>query len=379
MGNLMENVGEAVLGFPPFTAAVEASNWVLDAAAEITGSASYEYKQLAESIEQEAMPAIIDLNKEFSTMAANAPKAFVALEALPKFGSDENIKGLAETFKTVTALADQASVNIQNSVLAINEAVNKSGPLKEKTDKVETADGAQAKSDISQVDWRLNAIEAREKESAENRLKIKKWLAEQSWKLDEEERQNLEKLAQAEKLKRENQMQAARGMTENFRTAAEEMKEFGILYQVSATSTNIMDTYASATASYRAMASIPVVGPTLGFAAAGAAIAAGLANEKKILSAKFEDGGIVPGYSYTGDNVPARVNSGEMILNSAQQANLFNMANGKGGGGVNIHFNLPPDTRIDDIAADRLAKKIDSLARDGYFDNAYNLKSTLAA
>lgn len=41
----------------------------------------------------------------------------------------------------------------------------------------------------------------------------------------------------------------------------------------------------------------------------------------------FEDGGIVGGSSYTGDNVVARVNSGEMILNRQQQAQLFNMAN----------------------------------------------------
>lgn len=42
---------------------------------------------------------------------------------------------------------------------------------------------------------------------------------------------------------------------------------------------------------------------------------------------KFATGGIVPGGSFTGDNVLARVNSGEMILNAAQQSNLFKMIN----------------------------------------------------
>ena len=40
---------------------------------------------------------------------------------------------------------------------------------------------------------------------------------------------------------------------------------------------------------------------------------------------KFETGGIVGGNSYSGDNILARVNSSEMILNKGQQANLFNM------------------------------------------------------
>jgi hypothetical protein len=42
----------------------------------------------------------------------------------------------------------------------------------------------------------------------------------------------------------------------------------------------------------------------------------------------YANGGIVGGNSYTGDRVPAFVNSGEMILNQAQQGRLFAMANG---------------------------------------------------
>lgn len=50
----------------------------------------------------------------------------------------------------------------------------------------------------------------------------------------------------------------------------------------------------------------------------------------------FETGGIIPGTSFSGDKVLARVNSGEMILNSEQQSNLFKMLNSKLYGGLNI-------------------------------------------
>jgi len=46
----------------------------------------------------------------------------------------------------------------------------------------------------------------------------------------------------------------------------------------------------------------------------------------------FETGGIVGGNSFTGDQVPAYVNSGEMILTRSQQSNLFKSLNGTSGG-----------------------------------------------
>ena len=52
----------------------------------------------------------------------------------------------------------------------------------------------------------------------------------------------------------------------------------------------------------------------------------------------FEQGGFVGGTSFSGDNVVANVNSGEAILNSGQQRNFMEMANG-GGGGANVEVN----------------------------------------
>ncbi len=92
----------------------------------------------------------------------------------------------------------------------------------------------------------------------------------------------------------------------------------------------IVDTEMAATS---ALASIPGPGGIalsslirgMGYASAG--VVAGTA-----IAGAFENGGIVPGNSYSGDNLLAAVNSDEMILNRAQQNQLFKVANGQSGG-----------------------------------------------
>lgn len=70
----------------------------------------------------------------------------------------------------------------------------------------------------------------------------------------------------------------------------------------------------------------------LAFGAIGLAQLVSIISTVKSLGA-YANGGIVGGSSYAGDRLYARVNSGEMILNSQQQSHLFNMIN-NGGGGV---------------------------------------------
>lgn len=80
-------------------------------------------------------------------------------------------------------------------------------------------------------------------------------------------------------------------------------------------------------------ASIPVIGWVKAIAAISSVVAAMAAIPK------FATGGIVGGTSFTGDNMLARVNSGEMILNTSQQRNLFNLLNG-GGGSKEVKFRI---------------------------------------
>lgn len=86
------------------------------------------------------------------------------------------------------------------------------------------------------------------------------------------------------------------------------------------------------------------------FASATALIVAGIAFVaagsvlSSIAGKGFANGGIVPGSSYSGDRVPIMANSAEMILNSSQQSNLFNMIKGNqiatGGLGSTVKFEI---------------------------------------
>lgn len=68
-----------------------------------------------------------------------------------------------------------------------------------------------------------------------------------------------------------------------------------------------------------------------------ATVIASIAAAKNAMSG-YAEGGIIPGSSYSGDNVQARVNSGEMILTRKQQKQLFDIANGNGGNGFNYEL-----------------------------------------
>lgn len=88
--------------------------------------------------------------------------------------------------------------------------------------------------------------------------------------------------------------------------------------------TNANTTAEVANAGAKAMSAhsgIPFVGIALGLAGVAAIVAA------MSSMPHFATGGIVPGTSFTGDKVPALLNSGEMILNGSQQNNLFRLLN----------------------------------------------------
>lgn len=86
--------------------------------------------------------------------------------------------------------------------------------------------------------------------------------------------------------------------------------------------------------------------------AIGAAMFAGV----MALAGKFEQGGFVNGNSFSGDRMIARVNSGEAILNPAQQRNFMNLANGNmGQGGTNGTINFSQTVNISGADASNIS------------------------
>lgn len=101
-----------------------------------------------------------------------------------------------------------------------------------------------------------------------------------------------------------------------------------------AASTAIIAANKATTASYIEMASAAFFAAHAYIPFAGAGIASGFVTQAVattkaagLLAMAFANGGIVPGASYSGDRLMARVNSGEMILNRTQQMRLWRIVN----------------------------------------------------
>lgn len=87
---------------------------------------------------------------------------------------------------------------------------------------------------------------------------------------------------------------------------------------------------------------------SIGFPQNIAAIAAVVAQLIAVFASmpKFANGGYVPGNSYSGDHVMARLDSGELVLNKGQQANLFSMLDGGTTGSSDVNFVIKGDTLV---------------------------------
>ncbi len=115
-------------------------------------------------------------------------------------------------------------------------------------------------------------------------------------------------------------------------------KEMAAVGKAAAVANATVNTYLSATEAYAAMASIPWVGPALGYAAAAAAVVAGMANVAKIEGINFAEGGMV---LPTSGGTMARIGEAgkkEAVIPLDDPRTKKKLADTLGGGGTHVHF-----------------------------------------
>jgi hypothetical protein len=123
-------------------------------------------------------------------------------------------------------------------------------------------------------------------------------LDEQSKQRDESRKADLSAAAEQKRQRQktiDDGIDGWRNMTSNLKSTLGEQSS---IYKASAIAMATIDTYKAATGAYAAMASIPVVGPALGIAAAAAAITAGLAQVAAIKGAREQGGYMSAGSAY---------------------------------------------------------------------------------
>lgn len=131
--------------------------------------------------------------------------------------------------------------------------------------------------ELEKIDAQQEAREARAKEFRDRGI------------IDEKEYQkSLQAIAgEADKKRLDSYQSTLSDTTSALKTA---LGEGNALYKAAAITQTIIETYKGATAAYASLATIPIVGPALGVAAAAAVTAAGLANVGKIRSAREQGG-----------------------------------------------------------------------------------------
>ena len=139
-------------------------------------------------------------------------------------------------------------------------------------------------------------------------------------------------------IRNQYEMRNLQGAQQIMRDLAKTSEIFGkkgfAMWKTLAIGQAMIDTYASATAAYKAMAGIPIVGPGLAITAAAAAIGAGLANVAAIQAtepSKAETGGLLVGRSHNEGGILIEAEGDEYITAKdrvrALGRNLFDFLN----------------------------------------------------
>ena len=290
---------------------------------------------------------------------------------------------LQEKLSNKISLEDEIASKEQARILALEESAKKQAEIaaQDEKDRADAKAKIQAESDAKDAE-RLAQQEIRDQEAidrkvealrvgllSEQELRIENALAQaelisQSTLAEEEQQALLRELwdgyyqdvadasAKSQQERASNAKRAAdeeakqnKMAIDGFDSLTQDLKstlgEQNALYKASATVNATIKAYEAANSAYAALAGVPIVGPALGAAAAGVAVAAGLANVASINSARMQGGQVNAGDSVlVGERSPELFvpNSAGRILNKQQ---LGAMGGSSVGGNVYITNNTP--------------------------------------
>lgn len=206
--------------------------------------------------------------------------------------TEERLQAVADA-EIAAADARTASATVQtelqNSLFALNEEAR----AKQEEQAAREAEEAQAEQDAF-LERLKKRKEAKDKAAAEDKERAER-LAAQEKRIEEQKRDV-----------RDKTIQALADLNEAFAGETEEQqkKAFERGKKIAIAQT-LISTYESATAAFKSVVGIPVIGPGLATAAALAATATGLANVKRIKSQEFQAGGTEGGTSSTSSPSPS--------------------------------------------------------------------------
>lgn len=273
---------------------------VADAAGAALSVVTTALNQFSEAIDPTVQGRIAEINDELTLL-------FDQLEEANAFRTNERISGIlqASIDEKVRELEVLRSEQVKDKELAKQEAkaIEVISPSGGKQTKEEAAREATDLKITDSLRQNILTREELEREASERSLAILQTdgdarLAfmqsiEAEKRLIQEEDVAAAKATSELKAKNEQQaadagMQALSNLSSLMNSESKKAFEIGKLAAIASTT---IDTFQSATAAFKALAGIPIVGPALGAVAAGAAIAAGLANVQSISSQQFQGGG----------------------------------------------------------------------------------------
>jgi hypothetical protein len=192
--------------------------------------------------------------------------------------------------------AEQEKINAANQI-AFDK--RKAEQDREQQQAFEHATALQRIADKVAEDKKIRNKQVAEEEEAEEFAQIDKSIAQLKRK-EQAEKEAADAQIELDRLTAESKEKNLNLISGLLKNAANLIGESTTAGKALAVASTTIDTYQSATAAYKSMAGIPVVGPALGGVAAGLAVASGLANVKKILAVKTPSGrggGSVPSIS----------------------------------------------------------------------------------